>query len=142
MEVAEDLGLAVMRRAIRLTTRDPEHLAELAAHRPVAVVARRLVQLARVEVFTVELQPEARLPRSLTLAASLLPEFDHEMANIAWSPLEGGWLADRNFHDFAGSTLVHSVGGWGALAGVMLLGPRLGKYVNGGGSKPIMGHES
>ncbi len=51
----------------------------------------------------------------------------------------GGWLAERNFHDFAGSTLVHSVGGWGALAGVLMLGPRLGKYVNGK-IKPIMGH--
>ena len=51
----------------------------------------------------------------------------------------GGWLADLGFHDFAGSTLVHSVGGWAALAGVMLLGPRLGKYVNGI-TKPIMGH--
>lgn len=35
------------------------------------------------------------------------------------------------FYDFAGSTIVHSIGGWGALAGVILLGPRLGKYVNG-----------
>ncbi len=52
----------------------------------------------------------------------------------------GGWLAERGFHDFAGSTLVHSVGGWAALAGVMLLGPRAGKYFNGGGVKPIMGH--
>jgi Amt family ammonium transporter len=50
-----------------------------------------------------------------------------------------GWLNDMGFHDFAGSTLVHSVGGWGALAGAILLGPRLGKYVNGG-IKPIMGH--
>ena len=50
-----------------------------------------------------------------------------------------GWLNDMGFHDFAGSTLVHSVGGWGALAGALLLGPRLGKYVNGG-IKPIMGH--
>jgi len=51
----------------------------------------------------------------------------------------GGWLAARGFHDFAGSTLVHSVGGWAALAGVLLLGPRLGKYVNGR-IRPIMGH--
>ncbi len=50
-----------------------------------------------------------------------------------------GWLGDRNFHDFAGSTLVHSVGGWGALAGVIALGPRLGRYVNGI-IKPVMGH--
>ena len=40
----------------------------------------------------------------------------------------GGWLADLGFHDFAGSTFVHSVGGWAALAGVILLGPRIGKY--------------
>jgi Amt family ammonium transporter len=51
----------------------------------------------------------------------------------------GGWLGARNFHDFAGSTLVHSVGGWGALAGVIVLGPRLGRYVNGQ-VKPVMGH--
>ncbi|MBN1996326.1 ammonium transporter [candidate division KSB1 bacterium] len=51
----------------------------------------------------------------------------------------GGWLAGLNFHDFAGSTFVHSVGGWAALAGVIVLGPRLGKYVNGS-IKPIMGH--
>jgi len=51
----------------------------------------------------------------------------------------GGWLNDLGFHDFAGSTLVHSVGGWAALAGVILLGPRLGKYVNGQ-IRPIMGH--
>ena len=50
-----------------------------------------------------------------------------------------GWLNDLGFYDFAGSTLVHSVGGWGALAGAIILGPRLGKYV-GGRIKPIMGH--
>ncbi len=50
-----------------------------------------------------------------------------------------GWLADLNFHDFAGSTLVHSVGGWGALAGIIVIGPRIGKYVNGK-VKGIMGH--
>jgi len=52
----------------------------------------------------------------------------------------GGWLAARGFHDFAGSTLVHSVGGWAALAGILLLGPRLGKYLKSGRVKPIMGH--
>ena len=51
----------------------------------------------------------------------------------------GGWLAEKNFHDFAGSTLVHSVGGWGALAGIIVIGPRIGKYVNGK-VKGIMGH--
>jgi len=42
-----------------------------------------------------------------------------------------GFLDDLGFYDFAGSTLVHSVGGWGALAGIMIIGPRLGKYVDG-----------
>ena len=51
----------------------------------------------------------------------------------------GGWLDAMGFYDFAGSTLVHSVGGWGALAGIIALGPRLGKYV-GGQIKPIAGH--
>lgn len=51
----------------------------------------------------------------------------------------GGWLAEMDFHDFAGSTLVHSVGGWGALAGIIVIGPRIGKYVNGQ-IKGIMGH--
>ena len=51
----------------------------------------------------------------------------------------GGWLDQMGFYDFAGSTLVHSVGGWGALAGVIVLGPRLGKYV-AGRVRPIAGH--
>lgn len=54
----------------------------------------------------------------------------------------GGWLAtlETPFHDFAGSTVVHSVGGWAALAGVILLGPRLGKYTSEGRVNPIPGH--
>lgn len=51
----------------------------------------------------------------------------------------GGWLNDLGFWDFAGSTIVHSVGGWAALAGVIILGPRLHKYVDGK-IKPIPGH--
>ena len=43
----------------------------------------------------------------------------------------GGWLDARGFSDFAGSTVVHSVGGWAALAGAIILGPRLGKYKDG-----------
>ncbi|MBU1124732.1 MAG: ammonium transporter [Candidatus Omnitrophica bacterium] len=51
----------------------------------------------------------------------------------------GGWLAHKGMFDFAGSTVVHSVGGWAALAGVLLLGPRFGKYTNGS-INPIPGH--
>ena len=51
-----------------------------------------------------------------------------------------GWLDQIGFHDFAGSTLVHSVGGWAALVGAYTLGPRLGKYGKNGRMKPILGH--
>ncbi len=52
----------------------------------------------------------------------------------------GGWAAQMGFYDFAGSTLVHSVGGWAALGMVILLGPRLGKYNADGSSNAIPGH--
>ena len=50
----------------------------------------------------------------------------------------GGWLNDIGFHDFAGSTLVHGVGGWAALIGAFLLGPRIGKYGKNGTIKPMV----
>jgi len=52
----------------------------------------------------------------------------------------GGWLYQNGMFDFAGSTVVHSVGGWAALAGVLLLGPRFGKYTASGKIVPIPGH--
>ena len=52
----------------------------------------------------------------------------------------GGWLAELGFMDFAGDSVVHSVGGWAALAGAMLLGPRIGKYGKDGKPKAIPGH--
>ena len=58
---------------------------------------------------------------------------------VSWT-WGAGWLDAKNFHDFAGSTLVHSVGGWAALVGAYTLGPRLGKYGNNGNVKPILGH--
>ena len=52
----------------------------------------------------------------------------------------GGWLADLGFMDFAGDSAVHSVGGWAALAGAVILGPRIGKYGKDGKPKAIPGH--
>ena len=52
----------------------------------------------------------------------------------------GGWLAAKGFYDFAGSTQVHSIGGWAALTGVLVLGPRIGKYTSDGKVTAIPGH--
>ena len=52
----------------------------------------------------------------------------------------GGWLQDRGFVDFAGCTQVHSIGGWAALVGVYILGPRIGKYGSDGRINAIPAH--
>ena len=52
----------------------------------------------------------------------------------------GGWLSEMGFGDFAGSTVVHAVGGWSAFIGAVLLGPRIGKYNGNGAVKAIAGH--
>jgi Amt family ammonium transporter len=52
----------------------------------------------------------------------------------------GGWLSQLGFMDFAGDTVVHSLGGWAALAGALILGPRIGKYGKDGKAKAIPGH--
>ena len=52
----------------------------------------------------------------------------------------GGWLSNLGFMDFAGDTVVHSVGGWAALSGAIMLGPRYGKYDENGKPKAIPGH--
>lgn len=60
----------------------------------------------------------------------------------AWGSLFGGegWLKALGFIDFAGSTVVHSIGGWVALAGIMVLGPRLGRFGRHGQSHYLAGH--
>lgn len=62
----------------------------------------------------------------------------------AWGSLagisDGGWLEGIGFIDFAGSTVVHSVGGWAALIGAAILGPRIGKYSKSGKAHAIPGH--
>ena len=74
------------------------------------------------------------------LASFVYPIFGH----WAWGNLLNGdnpaWLADAGFIDFAGSTVVHSVGGWIALAGVIVVGARVGKYNEDGSSNEIVGH--
>jgi len=52
----------------------------------------------------------------------------------------GGWLENLGLIDFAGSTVVHSVGGWAALAGALVLGPRIGKYNEDGSPNALPGH--
>jgi len=52
----------------------------------------------------------------------------------------GGWLSELGFADFAGSTIVHSVGAWAALVGAAILGPRMGKYGEDGSTRAIPGH--
>ena len=70
---------------------------------------------------------------SILLAGLLYPITGHWI----WG---GGWLAERGMWDFAGSTVVHSVGGWAALAGAIMLGPRIGKFAKDGRINPIPGH--
>lgn len=70
---------------------------------------------------------------SFVLVALMYPVTGHWI----WG---GGWLAGLGMWDFAGSTVVHSVGGWAALAGVLVLGPRFGKYGEDGSVRPIPGH--
>jgi Amt family ammonium transporter len=70
---------------------------------------------------------------SFFLVAFIYPVGGH----WAWG---GGWLSGMGFSDFAGSTVVHSVGGWAALAGAMILGPRMGKFLADGRVRPIPGH--
>ena len=75
---------------------------------------------------------------SLIVSALIYPIF----GSWAWGSLfnGSGWLEGLGFIDFAGSTVVHSVGGWAALAGAIVLGPRMGKYTKDGGIRPILGH--
>ena len=75
---------------------------------------------------------------SVFLCAFIYPVF----GSWAWGSLYkgAGWLENLGFIDFAGSTVVHSVGGWAALAGTMVLGPRIGKYSKTGKVMAIPGH--
>ncbi len=70
---------------------------------------------------------------SILISAFIYPIEGH------WS-WGGGWMSEMGFHDFAGSTVVHACGGFLALAGAWVLGPRIGKYDKSGKSHAIPGH--
>lgn len=80
----------------------------------------------------------AYLIYTVAITAFVYPVF----GSWAWGSLFAGegWLEGMGFIDFAGSTVVHSVGGWCALAGAIVVGPRLGKYGSDGKPKVIPGH--
>ena len=71
---------------------------------------------------------------SVLITALLYPITGHWI----WGP--DGWLSAMGMRDFAGSTVVHGVGAWAALAGTIMVGPRLGKYTKDGVAKAIPGH--
>jgi len=75
---------------------------------------------------------------SFVVCALIYPVF----GSWAWGSLfnGSGWLEAKGFIDFAGSTVVHSIGGWAALAGAIVLGPRIGKYSKSGKVLAIPGH--
>ena len=70
---------------------------------------------------------------SMVISAVIYPISGHWI----WG---GGWLAELGFHDFAGSTAVHMVGGVAAFVGAAILGPRIGKYTKDGKARAIPGH--
>jgi len=75
----------------------------------------------------------AYLIYSLVISAVIYPIVGHWV----WG---NGWLGNLGFLDFAGSTVVHSIGGWAGLMGAIILGPRLGKYNGNGTVNAIPGH--
>jgi ammonium transporter, Amt family len=76
---------------------------------------------------------------SVLVSGLIYPIFGHWAWGGVIEGTSGGWLAKLGFVDFAGSTVVHSIGGWVALACVMVIGPRLGRFGRNG--RPIPGHD-
>ncbi len=78
---------------------------------------------------------------SIVISAIIYPVFGHwAWGTLLLSDQSGAWLANMGFLDFAGSTVVHSVGAWAALAGAIVVGPRIGKFDSNGRARPIPGH--
>ena len=98
-------------------------------HMKFAMVAATIISGAVAE----RIKYSAFIAFSFLMVAFVYPVVGHWV----WG---NGWLAAKGMFDFAGSTVVHSVGGWAALSGVLLLGPRFGKYSPDGSITTIPGH--
>src|SRR5262249_27343086 len=81
------------------------------------------------------LRYEACLALTFGVSALLYPIFGHWVWAGVSSRHPGGWLARAGFVDFAGASVVHSLGGWAALAGLLVVGNRSGRYTRNG--KPV-----
>jgi ammonium transporter, Amt family len=79
---------------------------------------------------------------TILISAIIYPIFGHWAwgKNLLDHKILYGWLAQRGFIDFAGSTVVHSVGGWIGLVSMYIIGPRMGKFDSSGNVRPIQGH--
>jgi ammonium transporter, Amt family len=108
-----------------MDTRSPPYELACAAV-PVCIVAAVVAERIRLRAF---------LPFAAVLAGVIYPA----VASQCWP---GGILYHGGFQDFAGATAIHSVGGWAALAGVLALGPRIGRYRKDGAPSPIPGHSA
>ena len=76
---------------------------------------------------------------TIILSALIYPVFGHWAWGGALEGVPSGWLARLGFVDFAGSTVVHSVGGWIALASLTVIGPRIGRFDEEGNPVSIQG---
>ena len=72
---------------------------------------------------------------TIMISAIIYPIFGHWAWGSLWNGESQGWLEALGFMDFAGSTVVHSIGGWVALAAAIIVGPRIGKYSSDGKSR-------
>lgn len=82
----------------------------------------------------------AYLILSIVLGGIIYPVFGHWAWTSHFTGKAPGWLESLGFRDFSGSTVVHSLGAWAALASIMIIGPRIGKFDKGSGSKKLQGH--
>lgn len=77
---------------------------------------------------------------TVIVSGLIYPVYGHWAWNGADGLSEGGWLSKMGFVDFAGSTVVHSIGGWAALAALLIIGPRSGRFPEDGTVRDITGH--